>query len=177
MEHWNVALCDPAKNDGAKLFLLNRSKTLVSVHKRLRFDPIILFKRLEAVRFPVKYTEGLERIHFTIIPGTTAGYYIDNKIWVDVSQASIDSTMETFMHEVGHHVDEEECVAPFLHDERMKRSKHLHEIFSTRSDDEYLALGFEKFYSENPINKRELRKRNPLLYRTIQLLNRDYRKG
>ena len=174
MEHWNYALCNPRDNDGAKLFLLNRSKTLVTVHKRLKYDPVQLFKRLESVNFPFRFTDGLEKIHFTIIPKSTAGYYVDNKIWVDVSQNGLDWAFETFIHEVGHHVDEEEAVASFLHDERLKRSKYMHEIFSKRSDDEYLATGFEWFYSENHERKRALRKRTPLLYRAIQMLHRDY---
>jgi hypothetical protein len=176
MEHWNVAVCDPRKNDGASLYLMNRSETMVSVNRRVHFDPVKFFKKLEKIKFPVKYTVGLERIHFTILTGDAGGYYMDNKIWVDISRAQLDHTLQIFVHEVGHHVEEQEAISTFLHEERMKRSKHLHASFSERSDDEYLAIGFERYYSEDPADRRALRKKNPLLYKTIQRLHRDYRR-
>ena len=176
MEHWNVATCDPEKNEGASLFLMNRSRTLVSVHRRLRFDPITLFKKMERLRFPLRYTNGLERIHFTVLTGDAVGYYMDNKIWVDVSQAHLWRHVPVFIHEVGHHVEDKEGIAEFLHEERMKKAKFLKEQFSSRTDDEYLALGFEKYYAEDAAHRRRLRQRNPLLYRTIQMLNREYRR-
>jgi hypothetical protein len=175
MEHWNVAVCDPRKNEGASLFLLNRSHTLVSVHSRIHFDPICLFRRLEKINFPFKYTEGLERIHFSILTGDAGGYYMDNKIWADVGRMQIEHVLDTFVHEIGHHVDEQEEVAPFLHAERLKKSKHLNETWSTHSDDEYLALGFSKFYSEDSTDRRHLREKNPVLYRAITALHSDYR--
>ena len=178
MEKWTVATCNPRQNDGAQFFLLNRSKTLVRVHKRLNYDPQLLFKRLRDVRFPFKYTEGLEMISFTLIPRKSdcVGYYLDNKIWIDISQEGIDRVLSTFTHEIGHHVDDSEGVSKFLREERLKRAKHLHEAFSRRSDDEYLATGFEKFYHENFDVRRELKKMNPLLYRTIRLLHKDYKR-
>lgn len=178
MEHWNFAVCDPRKNEGARMFLLNRSRTLISVNRRLDFDPAQLFRRLEKIGFPFRFTEGLERIHFSILTGDAGGYYVDNMIWVDVSKKLQDHTLETFVHEVGHHVDEQEDVAPFLHKERLKKYRHLHETWSKHSDDEYLALGFGKFYSEDPADRRRLRAKNPLLYSAIRALHSDFsRKG
>ena len=174
MEKWSVAVCEPEKNDGASLFLMNRSKTLVSVHKRLKFDPLILFKKLERIKFPFKYTDKLERIYFTVLTGNAAGWYENDEIWIDVSQNQIDCVAEVFVHEVGHHIEEHESVASFLHEERMKKSKRFSNEFSEKSDDEYMALGFERYYDEDKSYRRALRKKNPLLYKTIQLLHRDY---
>lgn len=179
MEKWSVAECDPRHNDGAQFVLLNRTRTLVKVHRRLHYDPQTLFARLRAVRFPFKYTEGLDFINFTIIPAKSdcVGYYIDNKIWVDVSQSGIDRVFSTFTHEIGHHVDErEEDISQFLKEERQKCAKHLHEKGCFRKDDEYLATGFEKFYHEDFEVRRILKRMNPLLYRTIQLLHKDYKR-
>lgn len=176
MEHWDVAACPPSRNDGARLFLLNRSNTLISVRKGLHYDPLELFKRLEKAKFPLKYTEGLERIHFTILHEEgIGGYYLDNKIWIDVSEDQIKHLVKTFTHEVGHHVDEQEEVASMLHEERIKKAKHLHATFSKRSDDEYLAIGFENYYGGTPAERRRMRLHNPLLYRTVRFLHREYR--
>ena len=180
MEKWNVAECDPKHNEGAQFFLMNRTKTLVKVNRRLHYDPQTLFSRLRDVRFPFKYTEGLDIINFTIIPSKSdcVGYYFDSKIWIDVSQEGIDRVFSTFVHEIGHHVDDREGdVSQFLREERLKRAKHLHENFSRRSDDEYLATGFEKFYSEDFSERRLLKRMNPLLYHTIQVLHRDYKRN
>jgi hypothetical protein len=174
MNHWNLAACDPAKNDGASWFLRNRSSTQVSVSKRTHFDPVKFFQRLDKIKFPLKYSEGLERISFTVLTGDAGGYYMDNRIWVDISQNQIDHVVEIFTHEIGHHVEEQEAISTFLHEERMKKAKHLHSKFSEKSDDEYMAIGFEKYYTEDPATRRELRKKNPLLYKTIQYLHREY---
>lgn len=179
MENWKVAICDPHRNEGAQFFLLNNSKTLVKVNRRSRFDPQTLFKRLSDLRFPFKYTEGLDLIHFTFFQEryNAMGDYWDGKIRINISQSCIDSILETFMHEVGHHVDEKEGqISSFLKEERKKRAKHLHEKFSANNEDEYLATGFEKFYAEDFADRRQLRKNNPLLYRTIQMLHRDYKR-
>ena len=178
MESWKIAVCDPRQNDGAQFFLLNRSKTPVKVHRRLHFDPQTLFRRLRDVRFPFKYTEGLEFINFTIIPSKSdaVGYYLDNRIWIDVSQEGIDRVFSTFTHEIGHHVEENERVSQFLHEERLKKAKYLESTFSRRSDDEYLATGFEKFYHEDFEIRRQLKRMNPLLYRTIQTLHKSYKR-
>jgi hypothetical protein len=174
MKYWNVAICDPKKNDGAGLFLVNKSETLVTVNNRLDFDPLALFAELDKLNFPMSYTEGLEHIHFSKLRGNLCGYYDDNKIYVHVSKVSSVNTLQTFIHEVAHHVEEKEGIASFLHEEKIKRSKYIDESFSSRKDDEYLALGFERYYSVDPQRRRELKKRNPLLYKTIQLLHRDY---
>lgn len=179
MENWKVAICDPRSNEGAQFFLMNRTRTFVKVNNRLHYDPQTLFKRLRDVRFPFKFTEGLECINFTIIPSKSdcVGYYLDSKIWVDVSQAGIDRVFSTFTHEIGHHVDEKEGdISSFLKDERRKCAKHLHELGCSRKNDEYMATGFEKFYNEDFDIRRELKKRNPLLYRTIQTLHKDYKR-
>jgi hypothetical protein len=175
MEKWDIAVCDPDKNEGAGWFLRNRSTTQVAVNKRVHFDPLVFFRRLEKIKFPLKYTEGLERIYFTVLTGDAGGYYMDNKIWVDISQNQIDFTVPIFVHEVGHHVEEQEAISTFLHEERMKKSKHLRAKFSEKSDDEYLALGFEKYYSETPEARSALRKSNPMLYQAIRYLHKEYR--
>lgn len=176
MEHWDIAACPPSKNEGAGLFLLNRSNTLISIRKGLKFDPLPFFKQLEKLKFPLKYTDGLERIHFTILKESgVGGFYLDNRIWVDVSKSQLDFTLQIFAHEIGHHVDDQEEVASMLHEERMKRAKHLRASWSKRSDEEYLALGFEKYYGGSPADRRRMRLRNPLLYRTIRFLHREYR--
>lgn len=175
MESWNVAAC--RSHDGAELYLLNKSRTLVKVNKRLHFNPLPLLTRLESVRFPVKYTEGLDRIYFTVLTGDARGYYEDNKIWIDVSQNGIDEVLETFVHEVSHHMEDQENIAHGLHTERMKKQLKWKDKFSHKSDDEYMALGFEQFYSESLNTKKRLRKTNPVLYGTIRALHLEHRHG
>ena len=178
MERWRVAVCDPGKNDGARLFLRNRSETIVTVNRRLKFDPTFVFDGLERRSFPSRYAEGLERIHFSILP-SAGGYYEDGRIWVDVSPVGTSWVFENIIHEIGHHVDEQEGISSLMHGLPVGRRRfYLGERLSKNSHEEYFAIGFQKFYSDDPRDKERLRQRNPEMYRLIRKLHSEYhRKG
>lgn len=178
MKKWMICACDPKRNYGAQFILLNKTCTRIKVNRRMKFDPGEFLSRLDNVGFPLSFTDGIEYVNFTVITDkfNAAGYYVDNNIMIDISSDDVDFALETFMHEVGHYVDENENISGVLQDERLRCAKHLEERFSSRTNAEYLAIGFEKFYSEKTGHRKALRKHNPMLYKNIMSLHRKYSK-
>lgn len=176
MERWNDALC---RLRNGSLHLANRSRTLVKVKRGIKFRPEELFLRLQDVGFPLAYADGLEVIRFTTLTGSNRGWYLDGEATIDVSRGGASCVLETFVHEVGHHVDEEEGASQGLDEERRKGARFLRSLGASdnarESEEEYLAAGFELFYSEDPKKRARLRARNPKLYRTIGRLDRQFR--
>lgn len=176
MERWSVAKC--RSRDGAKYYLANKSRTVITIAGRARnFDLERLLTQLREVGFPLRFTNGLQQINFSILEKGTFGEYVDDEIWVDVRKKHRFKTLvETFVHEVAHHVDctPVRTVSYELHNERKRRGQRIHNV-AQRSDDEYFARGFERFYSIDPQDKRDLRKNNPRLYREISRLHRRYK--
>ena len=158
------------------LFLMNQSLTRVEVKRRLKFDPFPLFRDLDRAGFPFAFAEGIRTVRFTVMSQGNVGIYFDGRVWVDVSYAGFGEALETFIHEVAHHIDEQEEVSARLGEERKKRGKFLKSKHARRSDDEYLAVGFERYYSLDRKKRSLLRQQNPKLYRTIQRLHRRYSK-
>jgi Mlc titration factor MtfA (ptsG expression regulator) len=82
--------------------------------------------------------------------------------------------VETFIHEVAHHIDSEDDYSQALSEERRKKGSHIGHLEAQRNNAEYFARGFERFYSPDVGDKKKLRKKNPKLYKTIQKLHRQY---
>jgi hypothetical protein len=174
MERWKVA----SRRKHGPLILRNRCKTLVWVNPNVShgFDLDLFLKRLEQVRFPLRYTKGLSQINFTILGKKYFGLYEDGEIWIDTKKKRRAKTIiETFVHEVAHHLDFDEDLSNGLSHERKRRGMHVHSI-ARDSDEEYFARGFERYYSTDPRDKADLRKLNPRLYKRIDRLHQKYKR-
>ena len=174
MENWT--LVSRRNRGGPQYYLNNRSKTLVWLaHGAKTFDVHALFAKLEQVQFPLKYIKGMKKITFKTLQERYFGEYWDGEIWIDTRRRHRMSTLvDTFVHEVAHFLDEEYFFSHKLTDERKRKGKLIHK-YATKSDEEYFARGFERFYSLNPENKKRLKKRNPELYKKIAVMHRQHR--
>lgn len=182
MEHWNLAVCRTRR--GEQYYLTNRARTLVKINRHLRhFDPLEVFVRLQELGVPETFTRGLNEIYFTVLRGKSVGWHFDDQIIVDVSsQWTLDEIVKTLIHELGHHVDEQDNISRIGHltEERLTRGAKLEELkrFRTNAlddDEEYLASGFEQFYAGGREGRSHLRRSNPKLYHTISRIDRIYR--
>jgi hypothetical protein len=175
MERWSVAKC--RSKDGTRYYLANRARTIITITKRTKsFDIMKLMEKLQKVNFPLRFTKGIESINFSILDSNTYGEYGDDEVWVDVrKKRRLRTIVETFVHEVAHHVDymRTTTLSGALHNERKRRGQYIHKI-AAEDDEEYFARGFERFYSLDPRKKQALREHNPKLYRVIQRLHREY---
>jgi hypothetical protein len=170
VEGWNIG------HDGKDGWvLMNKTETVWQVNRRCGLNNAELLSRLEAIGFPLAYTEGLKRIRFTYLKPKVYGLYGDDEIDIDVRKGrDLRLVVETFVHEVAHHIDSEDDISGELTHERKMRGKHIRHRTALTSDAEYFARGFERFYSEDPKDKRELRHHNPKLYAAILKLHRRY---
>ncbi len=175
MERWSIAEC--TTNKQPEYYLANGSQTVLAFSRSAKkFDVFAFLRGLEQVGFPVKYTEGISQVNFTVLK-KYYGWYEDNEIWVDVCRRRRSRTiLATFVHEVAHHIDygADEAISKQLTAERCRRGRRIHSQ-AGRGDDEYLARGFERFYSFRPRDRQDLRRHHPKLYRTIVALDRKYR--
>lgn len=176
MESWSRKLVRCRSREGASYYLKNQNTTSVKISRKFRsFDILKIFKKLEEIEFPFRYTNGLVQINFTHL--RDYGEYFDGVIWIDIRKGRRFKTLiETVIHEIAHHVDanKDNKYSCSLHKERKRRGKHVHS-FAKHSDEEYFARGFERFYSMNPQDKIKLKKNNPQLYRSISALHERYR--
>lgn len=169
-----VALC--RTRTGPQYYLTNRSRTLIKINPRLKnFSLENVMVGLQELGIPFKYTDGLDVICFTIMTGTDRGWYEDGVIYIDVSAVSRDLVIDTFVHELGHHVDEQEDVSAGMTIERRLRYKHLRDPYSRKDNYEYVAVGFQKFYSGDHSDRQNMRKHNPRLYRALSDLHEQYK--
>jgi hypothetical protein len=174
MEHWNIAALDRPEGK-CQYFLMNKCSTLVRVSRNVHIDLGMVMSTMERLNVPLGFTEGLERINFTILTGPARGWYVNDEIWIDCSRLYRDEAIATFVHELGHHIDDREAISDLLHEERKRRGRMLRGGREAgRSTSEYVAVGFEKFYSVDPRERISLHSRNPELYRAINRAHRKY---
>lgn len=174
MERWKVV----ARRRGSPLRLLNNNKTQIWVSPRAsQFDLDKFLSKLQEIGFPLKYTRGLQNINFTILYGKrTFGQYEDGEVWVDVRKKHRTKTLvETFVHEVAHHLDNNDELSKGLGRERCYRAVHIHKI-ARESNGEYWARGFERFYSTDSRDRKDLKLFNPRLYKRIRALHNRYKR-
>jgi hypothetical protein len=161
--------------------------TWVKLNKRYEYDLEDLFQKLERVKFPKAYTEGIRQISLTSLRrpmNKWFGYYCRREIWINLRRhgkhgklltRSRDKVFETFVHEVAHHVDWflEDDMSLGLKAEAKKLGRLIHKR-ANGNYEEYFARGFEKFYSEDPGERKKLKTEHPTLYRTILSLHKRY---
>ena len=175
MENWGLVKV------GRSVRFNNSSRTRVHISPRVskRVSRIIvqnLIEDLNEVQFPKKFLRGVNLVDFSLLRKYVGAYW-DNMIQIDASRSKQRRTiLATFVHEVAHHVDQtmERHAQRGLTEERRKRGHHIHHI-ARLNDEEYLARGFEKYYSRTSAERELLRRRNPKLHTRITSLNRRYR--
>lgn len=180
MERWSLVEC--RTEDGLDRYLDNPGQTEVKAPRWL--DVQAVFRKIEEVGLPLRFTEGLVRIRFTRLAKET-GLYVDDadgengEVIVDVSRRRprrLSTIVAIIVHEVGHHLDfrQKWSVSARLTDERERTGRLLCKAIK-KDDTEYLARGFEWFYSPDPRRRQALRRRHPRLYRAILGLHRRRR--
>ena len=172
MENWNVAVCK--RDPEADYYLMNKSRTPIKFTTKVPFNMGEFLSVLEDVKFPLKFTNGLELIQFRRIKNCYGMYGSDVVEMGAKPKRPMKMYVETFVHEVAHHIDSEEDFSNDLSEERRKKGKYIGHDEARKSNSEYFARGFEKYYSPDPADKKHLRKKCPHLYRTIQRLHRKY---
>lgn len=131
--------------------------------------------RMEELGVPAGYTRELEEIYFTRLHGD-AGDYFDGRIRISVDSKTWDIADKVLVHELGHHVDDMEDVTSdeSLAHEKKTRGCYMPDGYARKNVGEYLACGFEIYYCGSKQDKRNLKKKNPVLYATIRRLHRRF---
>lgn len=172
MHSWNVAVCK--HDDEADFYLLNKNRTPIKFTTRVPFNMGEFLSILEDIKFPLKYTTGVELIRFRRMKNFY-GMYSDNIVEIGAKpKRTMRMYVETFVHEIAHHIDSEDDFSSDLGEERRKKAHSLVHYEAQRNNSEYFARGFERFYSQDPQDKKRLKIRNPKLYRTIARLHKKY---
>lgn len=132
---------------------------------------------MEEIDFPISYTDGIKEIYFTNLKGSLYGDYTPStsSIRLSCSRKHIGMIHNTFIHEVGHHVDEIEGCSDTMslikeHDFPMGLMQTCMELnfeqkpkglYGEYGVNEYFALGFELYYSHE-LGREKCRKHTTL---------------
>jgi len=126
--------------------------------------------KMEEIQFPLSHTSGLKEIYFTYLKSKLEGDYCDGKIRVGCNKEYCDRLDQIFIHEVGHHVDEETdwfSGDPLLVGEWVMLSGSMVHARIKSDVAEYWAIGFEKYYTGNDMTSES----HPFLWTCIDRLH------
>ena len=171
MPSWNVEWVK-----AKEYVLLNGDCTPVRLSPASKPDISWLMSRMEELGVPVAYTKDLEEICFTRIPGGDHGDYLSGRIRIAGDLKTQPIMDKVFVHELAHHVDDQEDVTSDerLTKEKRRAAKHMADTYAKKNTGEYLAVGFEVYYLGTKEEKKKMRSKNPRLYRTIAELHRKF---
>lgn len=174
MESWNVITC---KDPDGDFVLLNKSRTLIRFSLRVQPDIAVLMSEMEEAGVPFTFTEGVKKIYFTHLPDGTHGDYNSGNIRLSCGHISRETYASTLVHELAHHLDEEEDISgrESIIVEKRKKARFMTDKYARKNIGEYIAVGFEVYYFGTRIERAKMRKRNPRLYNVIKYLHRKYR--
>lgn len=174
MESWNVirSYCKDAD-----FVLLNKSQTLIQFSQRIKVDIISIMSEMEEANVPFSYTEGIERIYFTLLRCSIHGDYKNGKIRLSCGHASRDMHACILVHELAHHIDEEEYISgcDAIISEKKKKSHLMTDIYARKDTSEYVAVGFEVYYFGSNDERTRMRKNNPKLWNAIKRIHNKHR--
>jgi hypothetical protein len=172
MEQWNVV---PEGRHG--FVLLNERSTLIRLSRRVRVDIAALMNEMEVGDVPLAYAREIDEISFTILSGKM-GDFLNGRIQVSCGPLCADELPKILVHELAHSLDEIEDLSSDwrLTRERKRKRRHIGDPEARRSNDEYLAVGFEDFYFGGPHQLQRLRRRMPYLYNVIRRMHLKYRR-
>ncbi|MHA2045175.1 MAG: hypothetical protein ACW99G_10290 [Candidatus Thorarchaeota archaeon] len=167
---WNIV-----SNDDGNFTLLNGSETLIRVHKQIKDDLIVqLMSKMEEISFPIEYTEGVKEIHFTYLKNKLEGdYSSDGRIRVSCANMQLPIIHEILIHEIGHHIDAEECSSDdsLLVAEWAEKSGSFVHVDIHKEPCEYFAIGFEKYHSPDHSSGNITPKSHPILWNIIDRIS------
>jgi len=155
--------------------LLNATSTPVKCSPSSRPNISWLMSRMEELEIPVAYSNGLEELYFTKLKGDH-GEYQAGKIRIACDAKTEGIMDKVFIHELAHHVDDQEDVTSNdrLIYEKKYCAKYMIDVYARRNIYEYFAVGFEVYYLGAPAERKKMRRYNPHLYRTITKLHRQF---
>lgn len=140
-----------------------------------------ILSTLEEVGVPISFTDGLKEIYFTLLRGDedykqVYGDYKDGVIRLSVDPESREELVETFVHELGHHMDERYDISARkkIVEEKKKASRLMPDSYARKDVDEYVACGFEVYYFGSRRQRGDFRRNNPKLYNAIRYLERNH---
>jgi hypothetical protein len=175
---WNVSLLDDRN-----YVLLNEDETEVRLSKRVpQLVLAEMLSQLEEKSVPIGYTRDLESIYFTLLPPVSGalimGDYFGNNIRLSYHVMNRNSIARTFIHELGHHVDDMEAISEEFHisHERKNKKKFMKNEAAKDSDSEYVAVGFEIFYFGSDKEKKLLKRHNRKLFDAISDVHEKYKR-
>lgn len=144
---------------------------------RVNVDLAEIAAALEEANVPLALTDGVTEIYFTILCNENVGNYSKGVISISYCRVGRKLAWKTLVHELAHHIDESEGISdgPEFIQEFRSRSHLLVDDYARELPREYLAVGFETFYFGMKWERRRMRKRNPLLWRTISSIHRRLR--
>lgn len=173
MESWNLTPGGPRE-----YFLHNKSDTRFHCSKRAKPNFGSLLHRIEEAGVPIAYTRGVKDVYFTIFAHLHAGDYRDGQIRIDCGVNSHVMLPEILIHELAHHLDDEELISerPEIRKEKKEAAKYLEDKYARTNVSEYVAVGFEVFYFGSPPEKEQFRKHNPALHSAIAEIHEKYAK-
>lgn len=156
--------------------LLNRARTQIRFSRRVKVDLAKLLVQMEEANVPLQYTNGLKEVYFTFLRGLY-GCYLDDRVMISCDQHGRECMDRTFIHELAHHLDEEEDISerPGMLEEKKKSHKVLGDKHARDSVSEYVAIGFEVYYFGTKIQRKKMQRKCPRLWKTIRYIHRKYR--
>lgn len=162
--------------------LLNRTRTAVRVSEHSFIDLGEILSKIEEAGVPISFTDGLKEIYFTILRDEDPdillqGDYKHGVIRISTSVENRPDIHRTFIHELGHYVDEEHDIShrPKVITEKPKSAKFMPDSYARKSLGEYIACGFEVFYCGSRPQRGAFRRTSPKLYNVINYLDRRSR--
>ena len=171
MDSWNAI----AGQDGREYVLLNKNRTLIRLSERVSVDIGAFMHRLEAAGVPLSFADGLKEIYFTYLRANRA-QYLDGVVEICSTETNLDKVCSSFVHELGHHIDELNGVSDRkkIIEEKRKYSHLMPDSYARKNVDEYVACGFEVYYFGTRKERGDFRRSNPKLYNAIRYLDRKY---
>ena len=156
--------------------LMNGCQTPINCSPSSSPDISWLMSRMEELGVPIAYTEDLVEIYFTKLPGGDHGDYSSGRIRLAADKKTRDILDKVFVHELAHHLDDQEDVTSddILCKEKKLKAKHMPDAYAKKNVGEYLAVGFEVYYLGSKKEKTKMRKMNPRLFKTIASLHRRF---
>lgn len=163
-------------DNGSREFLLIHSSTAIRLSPSSKPDITKLMSEMEEADVPISYTNELEEIYFTKIPGGNHGDYCSDRIRLAADKKTREILGKVLVHELAHHVDDQEdiCSDDRLMKEKKKKAKYMSDTYAKRNVGEYFAVGFEVYYFGTDKEKRQMKKKNPYLHRTIEAIHKKY---
>lgn len=173
MNSWNV---EHVGED--EYVLMNKNRTVIRMSEHAVVDLGEILAEIEEAGVPISFTDGLKEIYFTILKSdektTLQGDYKNGVIRISTAMANRDEMAETFVHELGHYVDEvyDISLKKKIIEEKPKKARLMPDDYARKNIEEYVACGFELYYFGTREQRGAFRRNNPKLCNVIRYLDR-----